>query len=665
MIEVFWTPSEWARAIDALPAGGPLPSCCVLVPREAVAHSLRRELLRAGLGRALAGTRFVPMTAAAIEVLRAASVQFQPGEEAIRPARLQVVFRAGVGLQHFSLLLLRDKPGWDVAFARTIGDLEAAGLRPDDLERGGAPTRVRDVATIWRAVEDAAGRSWTTSRIFLEAAARLAAGSRAWPFPRPVLAIVSTGATLAAARFVNAIPEVRLAALAGRPMRVRHVERAERLFGSDAAAALASAAAPRPATSERDLLASYLFEPPAVLADAARPRSAGPDGTVHLEEHAGVEAEVEATADWVARQICAGVPLEDIAVLVPTLDPLAALVAERLARLPWPDGLVPVHVAGGLPLTGTAVGARALAVVRGLRAHLDAASLADVLPALRPSADGERHLSRGGALDLTWSLGIVGGNAARPAGALEWTLRATERDGEIEAQLGRARLEDDPDAPGIARRAWELERLLRDLRAIRPAIEALVAVARYVVDGASLTELWPALREFLAQWLLQPGVGARIHVLLDSALRPLVSDAASTGVTGPEALRAIEETLAGLRIPTGRFGEPAVYVGTIHDAVGLGFATIRVIGLGEGHLPSLPREDSVLPDALRRRIEIEHSVLLPTAADRALEALHAPRRRRAKRSASPGAVGAARGRRSLPAGAVVRDARGRRGARQA
>src|SRR5438552_196221 len=96
-IPVLWTPGEWARAIDALPRGGPLPSRCVLVPREAAAHSLRRELLRTGFGQALAGTRFVPMAAAAVEVLRAAGVAFQPGEEAIRAARLQAIFRAGIG----------------------------------------------------------------------------------------------------------------------------------------------------------------------------------------------------------------------------------------------------------------------------------------------------------------------------------------------------------------------------------------------------------------------------------------------------------------------------------------------------------------------------------------------------------------------------------------
>jgi hypothetical protein len=620
---VVWTPGDWARAIEALPAGGPLPSRCVLVPREAVAHSLRRELLRAGQGRALAGTRFVPIAAAAIETLRAAGVQFEPGEEGIRPARLQAIFRTGLGLRHFSPALLRDKPGWDVAFARTIGDLEAAGLRPQDLERAGAPDRVRDVATIWRAVEEAAGRWWTIGRVYLEAAARLTDDPGAWPFPRPVLATIAAGATAAAARFVRAIPEVRLAVPAGRPVRARHLERARLLLGDEAASALTAAIGPRQSASERDLLAAYLFEPPAVLADPQRPRSAGPDGTVDLEEHAGIEAEVEATADWVARQICAGTPLEDIAVLVPTLDPLAGLVAERLARLAWSDGTLPVHVAGGLPLAATAAGARALAIVRGLRAHLDAGSLADVLPALRPAAEGERHLSRGGALDLAWSLGVVGGNAVRPDGALDWARRAAEREGEIEAQLERARTEDDPDAAGLARQAWQLERVLRDLRAIRPALEALVGVARHVVDGASLADVWPALRELLTKWLLQPGAGARVQVLLDGALQPLVNDAACAAVTGPEALRVIEEALVGLRAPRGRFGEPAVYVGTVRDAAGLGFVAVRVIGLGEGHLPAMPHEDPVLPDALRTRIERERGVLLPTTADRALQALHA------------------------------------------
>ncbi len=95
---------------------------------------------------------------------------------------------------------------------------------------------------------------------------------------------------------------------------------------------------------------------------------------------------------------------------------------------------MPVYVEGGLPLTSVAAGGRALAVVRALGAHLSAGALADVLPVLAVAADA-RHLSRGAAMDLAWSLGTVGGNAAHPAGALEWAVRARVREADLAAAL--------------------------------------------------------------------------------------------------------------------------------------------------------------------------------------------------------------------------------------
>jgi hypothetical protein len=376
-----------------------------------------------------------------------------------------------------------------------------------------------------------------------------------------------------------------------------------------------------------------------VLGDPARPRSHGPDDTVRLEQHAGIEAEIEATADWVAEQVTSGIALEEIAVLLPALDPLAALVAERLARLPWHDGAttegdgaatqsggaLPVHVAGGLPLVGTAAGARALAVVRALRAHLGGDALADVLPALRTTAqhttaegarsEGSRHLSRGAAMDLVWSLGTAGGSAAHPAGALEWASRMAAREPQLEAQLAAARAAvNDPEKSGLAREARDLERLLADLRAARQAIEALVQVSRLVIAGAALSELWPALRSFLADWLLQPGPGARVQALLDESLATAAS--ACGTLAADDALRVIEDAIGTTRLPVGRFGDPAVYVGTVAGAVGLRFAAVRVIGLAEGHLPPLAHEDPVVPDALRTKLQ------MTTAGDRALAALH-------------------------------------------
>jgi hypothetical protein len=223
-------------------------------------------------------------------------------------------------------------------------------------------------------------------------------------------------------------------------------------------------------------------------------------------------------------------------------------------------------------------------------------------------------------MDLVWALGTAGGNPARPGGALEWSRRAAERERNLEAQIARAVAagEDDPDKPALARRRRDLERLLADLRAARPAIDALVDVARAVVDGAALSAIWVALKTFLGDWLLQPGEGPRVQVLLDGRLAPLAADGAGSALAGDDALVAIEDTILTTRVPLGRFGEPAVYVATLASAVGLSFAAVRVIGLAEGHVPSVPREDPVLPDALRVRL----AWALPTTADRALAELH-------------------------------------------
>lgn len=624
-VKTLWSSRDWAEAIAALPAPGPLPCRTVLVPRERVAHSLRRELVRAGHADALAGTRFVPVPTVAVAVLRAAGVDFKPGEEELRPARLLVLFGGDLSLEHFSAGLLQGKPGWDDAFARAITDLEAAGLRPHELETEGS-ARLRDVARIWRSTDRLAGPSWTVQRILLEAAKLLERQPDLWRYRGPVLVTATGHESGAQARFLRAIPGVTIGLLAARPLRERHFDRVEALYGRQARLALA-APVPRVGASERDVLTSYLFEPPQVLADPMRPRSSGPDGTVIIEEHAGIEAEVEATADWVAEQVADGVPLEEMAVLMPALDPVGALVAERLVRLPWREGLLPVHVAGGLPLAGSAGGARALAVVRALRAHLAGHAVAQVLPALRTVGQDGRHLTHGAATDLVWSLGTVGGNPAHPDGALDWASRLAAREPQLEAQLARARAaSDDPERSGLARTARDLERLLDDLRSARPALEALVRVARLVVQRASLADLWPALRGFFAEWLLQPGQGPRVQTLLDERLVAAAGDGSCGSLTGDDALRVVEEALASVRLPIGRFGDPAVYVGTLRGATGLRFAAVRVIGLAEGHLPPLTREDPVVPDSLRARLGAPGVgglvITPPTAEADALQALH-------------------------------------------
>ena len=142
-------------------------------------------------------------------------------------------------------------------------------------------------------------------------------------------------------------------------------------------------------------------------------------------------------------------------------------------------------------------------------------------------------------------------------------------EGSLDRQLERARdAADDPDRAGLARKARDLERLVGDLRAIRPAVEALVGVAGLVAAGAPLAQIWPRLHEFLEHWLLQPGAGPRAEDLLDERLAGLAADPTCGSLAADEALRAIEDVAAAMRLPLGRFGEPAVYVGTVREAAG-------------------------------------------------------------------------------------------------
>lgn len=626
-VVVLETPASLAEAVAALPAEGPLPARTVLVPSERHAHQLRRALSRAGAPGALAGTRLVGPTTAAREVLERAGVAFSPGEEALRPARLAALFREGLALERFDLALLRSTLGWDEAFADAIRELEAAGLGPADLPRD--DPHARDLAAVWSRVAAGAGESLGAAAIHLRAAAILERDPGAWPFAGATLAPVGGHEDAAQARFLRAVPGITLGLAPARPARARHLDRLERLFGPEAREAASRPAAPPSAGSERELLAGLLFAPPEALAAPARPRSGGRDGTVELEEHAGVEAELEAAAGWVARKVLEDrLPLEEIAVLVPARDPLAQLVADRLARLPLGGAPLPVVVAGGVPAVSSAAGARVLAVVRALRAHLSAEALASVLPALRleeaPAAAGDAagrprgHLSHGEALELAFSLGTAGGNAARPSGALEWPARAAARAAELEAALARARLDEDSSA----RERHRLARTLANLRAVRPALGALAGVAAAVVAGAPLAAIWDALSGFLARQVRLPGEGPPLPSRLAEALAPTLASALGSALAGPAALELVEDRLLALRDARGRFGDPAVYVGTVEGAAGLDFAAVRVLGLAEGVLPSPPREDPVLPERLRRALE-GAGALLPRAEDRVAAQLHA------------------------------------------
>ena len=616
-MHIYWDVEGLIERLFAWRPETPFPVRTVIVPNGRVAHVLRRALARHQRGDVLAGTRFSSPVSLAAQVLREASVHFIPGEESLRTTRLRVLFDQGLAPDYFGNNLLKTTRGWDEAFARTIADLERAALRPDDLSTLDAPA-AHGVKAVWAALDEAAGCSWTNARMLIEAAARLEATPRLWPYCGPVLAVASGYTSGAKARFLGAIPEVEIALRAARPLREPFFARVERYFGKKALHAMVEAIASPKGATDRDILATYLFEPPEVQSDPQRPRAgAEPDGTLRIEEYAGVEAEIEAAAAWVAREVLERrTPLEEIAVLLPTLDPLAHMLKARIERLSREEKPLPSCIAGGVPLLSTAAGARILTVIRALRGNLSADLLADVLPVLRTTEESY-HVPRNAAMDLAYSFGTLGGGPSNPAGALAWRTRAAEREAAMAAALSRiADIEGSEEQLGLARGVHDLKRLLRDLRAIRPALEELVKIAAAFIGGKPLSASWPAVRDFLAEWVLTRGEGPRADVVLDQALQSACADLSCGSLCGEEALARIETELRSLRFPTAGFGEPAVYIGTIAGSTGLSFKAVRIIGLAEGSVPVQPREDPVLPEALRQELGVE------TAADHVLASLH-------------------------------------------
>lgn len=576
-----------------------LPERTVIVGNEATAHAWRRDIVDARPDL-LIGTRFITPIAAATAVLELAGVTFSTGEEAVRAARVVALFDEDLAFEAFDLDVLRGGRGWGDALAWTLGEVEGALLDVGTLASS-PDLRCRDLARILERLDQLAGPSWTIARLLREATCRLGADPSLWPFGGACLAEVTGHESMAMASWLRAIPSVRIVSITTQPRRPEYVERVRARFGDLALQDIETAT-----TSELGLLATYLFSAPEVLAAPDRPRSMGNDGTVQLEEHAGLDEEIDAAVTWVIGEISdCGTALEQIGIVVPQLDPYAALLSSRL------DALIPdsVHVLGGVPATSTSDGARIATALRALAGHLHIDVLAELLPILALASD-DLQLSRRDALAVLYELGSVGGSAAHPAAALDWVPRNGLRQATLAATIAAARIIDDSD-----RDVQAMPRRLEHLRALTSPLEAIDRVARVLIADGSLDELWPALRVMLGEHLRVGVDGSRILSALGEALHPLMG----AGILrGQAALGAIATALAALRLPVGRFGEPRITIAALSDVAGLTFRCVRILGLAEGAVPTNVREDPVLPDTVRRALGA-----MPIAFDRTVAQLHA------------------------------------------
>jgi RecB family exonuclease len=629
----------------------------VLVAAERQAHAIRRhvcvELARPDV---VAGVLFVRPVELARQILVRSGRVRVPGWEGVRQLRILQLFDSAAlanDLRYFSAEQLRSGQGYVDAFARTIADLEASGLdaalalavaqrleQRDQL----AADRLHDVAVTWQAADAGESERATTPRLLAEAADVAAARPQLLaPFGR-IFAVLTASPSTMLLRFLRALPACQVVFQEARPLR-SGTQRWRSLIGLPTATVPAPAAA-EPATpttapaSELQLVQRFLFETPENLTDPARPRSGGADTTVDLEEYPSIEEEIEAAATWVTEQIAAGTPVEQIALIVPEVDPYAAALADRLVRLtPGPDGQrVHAYVAGGLSLAASPAGMRLLGLLNALGRGLEAEATIRILPALRRgqqgNEEGRERLSPSRAAEIVYGAGIVGGSPGDRAGLTEWVPRLQRRRDalrrlvdEVASDTSSAMNGDEPEKRLDARARHEAERWLRDVEPILPAVAALQQLGEAVVAGAALHALWQEFRSFAERWLRVPPDPPNLLARLDEALQPVLNDLVARAISGAAALRYLMEVLHRERLATRRFGEPCVFVGTSAQAAGLPFAAVRVLGLAEGALPHTPHDDPIVPDNLRAHIEeaarqSAPDVVLPRLADHVLDDIH-------------------------------------------
>ncbi|HET6338836.1 MAG TPA: hypothetical protein VFG30_36710, partial [Polyangiales bacterium] len=577
-MRVLWSLQHWAQAVAELQTTGALPQRIALVPNARVAHALRRELIETASAGTLIGTRFLTLLQLASEVLLDAGEPHLPNDRELGPTFVREAFDT-TQFKRFDHNDLVTLPGWDIAFTRTIADLDAVQLSPSAC-LSSSDTHVSDVGRVHEIL-----RARSDLRTIGGILARAATLASSWKDQPATLAVITGFESPAELALLRALPSVTLAAWAVRPRRTAHAKRMQELVGADTADADPQSLIPAAPATTLHHLQIRLFED-----NATTP--APIDNSVTIALYAGVHEEVEAAASWVVEQILEhGVAAQDIAIFSPIAEPYGSLLRARLAALPWAEPSTATFSERGIPLTERPDGTRLLLAVRALQQGLSRDSLAPLLPLLRPSDEDCRVRGLAHAWELLNTVAAIGGGQSNLEAGSIWPQAWSNALKRLtSAPLQSAGLEERE----LQRRA-ELQSVLASLAA---AVEALAGTLAAVVANEPLNLLWTRIMDFVDAHLKLPPSIPPVTAVLSQACRQFQGHE-TREPTGVDALSWLDETLCSSVLRSARYGMPAVYLGTLAGARGLRFRAVRIVGLVEGSVPSAVREDPVLPDAAR------------------------------------------------------------------
>ena len=623
---------QWVRAASR---GRPLAPVWVCLPNAHQVWAFRRRLVAAGgaLG-AEVGTFFTLYH----ETLRAAGQVYAELDEPLQHRLLRAVVDEAAGQGHLQYYAaLRDKPGFVRALHRLVEELKQARVQPAQLEaavRGQGP-RLEELAILYAAYQrrlhegrwmDAEGLGWLATSSLARTPGLLAG----WALVA-VDGFDQLNQTQVAflAELAHQVPELRItltwstgaARLAHRRF-AQTLARLQERLGVEA----------EPLPGARVGLSQPLARLEAALFEPAAGSAAGGQAISFLEA-ANRAGEARAALRWAKeRVVLDGMAPGDVAILARDLAPYAPFLAEAAREF----GL-PLALAGGQPLSGNPAVAALLALLSLPRRDRNTASLPDgrfavrrLLQALRSPYFNWR--------DCLWGeqpLGLTAEDADR----LEAVAQAAQVLGGLaewrEALAARAQAAPPADeegergaAPANAELAARFERLVERLT---PPERASVASYTAFVEGligddphlfANPEDQDPSSLRMLEcirngpPDLVERDIAALLA--LKEALRSLVwaeqALAQSEEVPYERFLDELEGVVAAAEYDPAPAQREAVWAAPVHDARGLSFRAVAVLGLAEGEFPKAPPLDPLLRDSDREWLVAQGLPLEPPPA---------------------------------------------------
>ena len=519
-----------------------------------------------------------------------------------------------------------DLPGFPRAAARTLGELQQAGVSMASLrevDRVGP-----DLAALAARLDDQVTRSGAIGRadVLATAAARLAGDPTALPASAVVLldVVVTTAAErrLLAALARAAQTLLFVAPLGDGPTRAACLDAGadERVDDTAGGAATTTALA---------RLQSWLFSPEA-------PPEGELDDTVRVFSAPGEGRESVEIVRRILQEAASGVPFDEMAVLLRAPQTYLGLLEHAFARADVPvwfergtrrpdpagraflallacadDGLSARRFAeylslGQVPATPGQVG-----MATATLSASDAASVllaSDEQPEDPPPIDeapgpGERDGDRvvAGTLRAPWRWEELLVEAYVIEGLDRWQRRLPGLKREYDRRA-KELADDDHDSP-------RLRALERD-RAQLGHLEAFALPVVRVLDTWRTPRTW-------AEWMTAFAALVPRVLRQPARVERVLAEMAPLGAVGPVPLREVRDVLTPRLLtlthepPRRRHGR--VFVGTPHAARGRGFRVVFVPGLAERIFPQRLREDALLLDA--RRVGLDPA--LPVADTRA------------------------------------------------